>query len=131
MKDDNKPKIIFDKDQDLLTEGERYALDRKLKILLANDDCFIYIQPHSNVYRPDIVLVSKKYGIAIIEVKEWDEEFIKSTQPAYIETIQGRHKNPNKHIDVYENIIISNLSNIFSFVDVEGNLKFNIKKYIF
>lgn len=52
------------------TEGELYLL----KFLNENlDDSFeVYFNPYMNGDRPDIVIVRKRHGILIIEVKDWD-----------------------------------------------------------
>lgn len=52
------------------TEGELFLL-RFLKEAL--DDSFeVYFNPYMNGDRPDIVIVRKRHGVLIIEVKDWD-----------------------------------------------------------
>ena len=53
-----------------LTAGERIVFDFFDRYLTSDWD--IYIQPHMNGLRPDFVLMSKKKGIAVFEVKDWD-----------------------------------------------------------
>ncbi|NOG70501.1 NERD domain-containing protein [Roseicella sp. DB1501] len=53
-----------------LTEGERMVLElfhRRLSV-----EWEIYIQPHLNGLRPDVVLLNPRAGIAVFEVKDWD-----------------------------------------------------------
>ena len=57
---------------DKLTDGEKYTLDQKLKKLLAENECFIYVQPLINGLKPDFILIGKSFGVIIIEVKDWD-----------------------------------------------------------
>lgn len=51
------------------TEGELFLI-QKLKILL-DDSYDIFFQPFLNGDKPDIIIVKKKGGILIIEVKDW------------------------------------------------------------
>lgn len=53
-----------------LTSGERMVVD--LFHAELPEDWEIYIQPHLNGLRPDIVLLNPKVGIAVFEVKDWD-----------------------------------------------------------
>ena len=54
------------------TEGEAYLC--KLLDEYLPRDIEIYIQPEFDGNRPDIVLLSQKYGVFIIEVKDWKLE---------------------------------------------------------
>lgn len=66
-----------------LTAGERIVFDFFDRYLTSDWD--IYIQPHMNGLRPDFVLMSKKKGIAVFEVKDWDfskiNYFYENTNP--------------------------------------------------
>ena len=53
-----------------LTEGERKVLDLFDKKLSA--DWEIYVQPHLNGLRPDIVLLNPRVGVAVFEIKDWN-----------------------------------------------------------
>jgi hypothetical protein len=53
-----------------LTDGEK-AVTKFFNKYLA-EDWEIYIQPHLNGLRPDIVLLHPKVGIAVYEIKDWD-----------------------------------------------------------
>ena len=55
-----------------LTDGERRVIDlfdRKL-----TSEWEIYVQPHLNGLRPDIVLLHARVGVAVFEVKDWNLE---------------------------------------------------------
>ncbi|MGS0676420.1 UvrD-helicase domain-containing protein [Shewanella sp. 125m-1] len=124
-------KIINPTDADLLTSGERYALDQKLKKLLSNEDCFVYVQPNINSLRPDFVVIGKSFGVLIIEVKDWSEEFILSSNSKLVSCKNGRFKNPIDQIETYESIILSKLNGVFDFIDEAGELKVSVRKLVF
>ncbi|MER0398996.1 UvrD-helicase domain-containing protein [Vibrio vulnificus] len=124
-------KIINPTDIELLTLGERYTLDQKLRKLLSNEDCFVYVQPNINSLRPDFVVIGKSFGVLIIEVKDWSEEFILSSNPKLVNCENGRFKNPIAQIETYENIILSKLNSVFDFIDEDGELKVQVKKLVF
>lgn len=53
-----------------LTEGERRVIE--LFDTLLQPEWEIYVQPHLNGLRPDIVLLHPGVGVAVFEVKDWD-----------------------------------------------------------
>lgn len=53
-----------------LTAGERKVLDYFAQHLGGSWE--IYVQPHMNGFRPDLVILNPKVGIAVVEVKDWD-----------------------------------------------------------
>lgn len=53
-----------------LTNGEKKVIDLFDRYL--PQEWEIYIQPHLNGLRPDIVLLHPKVGIAVFEIKDWD-----------------------------------------------------------
>lgn len=53
-----------------LTEGERRVIDLFDRMLPPAWE--IYVQPHLNGLRPDIVLLHPDVGVAVFEVKDWD-----------------------------------------------------------
>ena len=63
------PRNQLDKLLTPLTDGERKVVDlfdEKLHV-----DWEIYVQPHLNGLRPDIVLLNPRVGIAVFEIKDW------------------------------------------------------------
>lgn len=64
------PRGKFDKLLTPLTKGERIVID----IFDANlqPEWEIYVQPHLNGLRPDIVLLHPMVGVAVFEVKDWN-----------------------------------------------------------
>ena len=55
-----------------LTDGERQVIDLFDQEL--PDEWEIYVQPHLNGLKPDIVLLHPRVGVAVFEVKDWDLE---------------------------------------------------------
>ena len=53
-----------------LTDGERRVID--LFDAKLQPGWEIYVQPHLNGLRPDIVLLHPGAGVAVFEVKDWD-----------------------------------------------------------
>ena len=64
------PREQHDKLLTPLTKGERKVIDLFDKRL--DPQWEIYIQPHLNGLRPDIVLLHPHVGIAVFEIKDWD-----------------------------------------------------------
>ena len=53
-----------------LTEGERRIIEFLDEVL--PDDWMIFAQPYLNGSRPDVVILNPKFGMTIIEVKDWN-----------------------------------------------------------
>jgi len=53
-----------------LTDGEEALMEALLKAL--DDNWTVYVQPHLNGLRPDIVIFSEDAGIGVFEVKDWN-----------------------------------------------------------
>lgn len=64
------PRAQHDKLLTPLTDGERRVIDLFDANLQA--DWEIYVQPHLNGLRPDIVLLHPRVGVAVFEVKDWN-----------------------------------------------------------
>ena len=64
------PKAEHHKLRQPLTSGEKMVFEFFDTHLPEHWD--IYLQPHLNGLRPDIVLLSPKIGIAVFEIKDWD-----------------------------------------------------------
>ncbi|MFW1503978.1 hypothetical protein ACEWBU_24310, partial [Vibrio parahaemolyticus] len=65
-----------------------------------------------------------------IEVKDWSEEFILSSNQKVVTCTNGHFKNPVAPIETYESIILSKLNGVFDFIDDAGDLKVNVRKLI-
>jgi hypothetical protein len=64
------PREQHDKLLTPLTDGERRVID--LFDAQLQPEWEIYVQPHLNGLRPDIVLLHPGVGVAVFEVKDWD-----------------------------------------------------------
>ena len=64
------PRDEFDQLPSPLTDGERKVIDLLDEQLPAEWE--IYVQPHLNGLRPDIVLLHPRVGVAVFEIKDWD-----------------------------------------------------------
>lgn len=64
------PRKHHDKLLTPLTDGERQVIDLFDSNL--HPEWEIYVQPHLNGLRPDIVLLHPRVGVAVFEVKDWD-----------------------------------------------------------
>ena len=64
------PRTTLDRLPTPLTVGEQAVLDL-LDAKLA-PEWEIYVQPHLNGLRPDLVLLHPDVGIAVFEIKDWD-----------------------------------------------------------
>ena len=53
-----------------LTDGERRLMNALLEAL--DDGWSVYVQPHLNGLKPDIVIFSEDAGVGIFEVKDWN-----------------------------------------------------------
>lgn len=53
-----------------LTDGEEALMEALLKSL--DDSWTVYVQPHLNGLRPDIVIFCNDAGIGIFDVKDWN-----------------------------------------------------------
>lgn len=60
------------------TEGERFLINYLVENLA--DDIEVYFQPFLQGDRPDIILLQKNVGVAIIEVKDWNLDKYKLDQ---------------------------------------------------
>ena len=64
------PRAQFEELPTPLTDGERQVIDLFDRKLPAEWE--IYVQPHLNGLRPDIVLLHPRVGVAVFEVKDWN-----------------------------------------------------------
>jgi hypothetical protein len=64
------PREQFGKLLTPLTDGERRVID--LFDATLQPEWEMYVQPHLNGLRPDIVLLHPSVGVAVFEVKDWD-----------------------------------------------------------
>lgn len=84
------------------TEGEIFLLEFLASYF--GDHVEVYFQPCFNGDRPDIVLMSPKLGVIIIEVKDWSLErySIDSNNKWSVKSIQQRIKSPFQKVFTYK-----------------------------
>lgn len=100
---------ILNNKREAPTPGEAELLkflDKNLK-----DDSFeIYFQPYLNMLHPDIIIVKRRCGVFIIEVKDWNLNYYTTADSnsenddkyKYITTNQNEYsKSPTKQVDDY------------------------------
>ena len=64
------PRSAFERLPNRLTDGERQVIDLFDRSL---DPAWeMYVQPHLNGLRPDLVLLNPDVGIGVFEIKDWD-----------------------------------------------------------
>ena len=64
------PRDAFDRLPTALNDGERRVIDLFDRCLAPEWE--LYVQPHLNGLRPDVVLLNERIGIAVFEIKDWD-----------------------------------------------------------
>ena len=64
------PRSAFNRLPSGLTDGERQVIDLFDRCLAPEWE--MYVQPHLNGLRPDVVLLNPHVGVAVFEVKDWD-----------------------------------------------------------
>lgn len=106
----------IDKFHNKLTEGERHIA----KYLESNlsDEWEIYVQPFLNGCRPDIVLLSKKYGVVIVEVKDWNlGNYYFKNKKLYVKAKNGSHllEEPIQQVRYYSD----NLKYLIPYFDIK------------
>lgn len=78
-----------------LTEGEMYLvrfLDKNLP-----DQWEIYVQPHLNGDRPDVVILNPKVGVQIFEVKDWQLQKYYFIEDTFFDTHNRQTKKQRKY----------------------------------
>lgn len=112
------PRELHDKLLTPLTDGERQVID--LFDATLHPDWEIYVQPHLNGLRPDIVLLHPGVGIAVFEVKDWDlsalqyyPEFVESGRLVLMardksgKTFSREAENPIRKILLYKEELLN------------------------
>lgn len=120
---------IIDKIHNKLTEGERYIAEYLESNL--SDEWEIYVQPFLNGCRPDVVLLSPKFGVIIIEVKDWDlKNYFLKDHKLYVKDKKGNHllQGPIEQVRYYSD----NLKYLIPYLDVKVNKNYKlIRKLIY
>ena len=113
------PMAELDRLANALTDGERLAIDFFNEYLPPEWE--MYIQPHLNGLRPDLVLLNPAVGIAVFEVKDWDldrvEYYVDSRQDVPEIAARGndgqpivlnpRNRNPLAQVARYQDEVLN------------------------
>ena len=93
---------VINKAKQKATEGEESLL--KFLVSHFGDQIEIYFQPCFNGDRPDIVLMSPRFGVIIIEVKDWNLESysIDSNNKWSVKSINQKVKSPFAQVYNYK-----------------------------
>ncbi|WP_226036137.1 nuclease-related domain-containing protein [Aquibacillus saliphilus] len=99
------------------TNNELKGLKGEIEVgdLLANHlpgDTYIIAQPVIGKYEPDFLVISPRYGFRLIEVKNWNLNYIKSIQSNGSFSVVDKLNNPlqqvRKHADDLKGYLLSN-----------------------
>ena len=119
---------IIPNDLSDLTRGE-YKIAKKISSLYSTIErnCFLYIKPRLKNLEPDFILIDTHKGVCIIEVKDWDIDYIQSINRIEVRTTNGKkYPNPIFKTNKYYNFA----KNLFEFdnnlINEEGYLNFNL-----
>lgn len=114
--------------------GEEYLKNKIIRLYKDEDDgsneAVLYIQPKIKDKRPDFILIDKKRGISIFEVKDWESSFISNINILEVKTINGNiFTNPAHQIRNYFNILKSTLEMSRALCNEYGDLKINLSGF--
>ena len=106
--------------------GEEY-IKNKLSKLYQESYAVLYIQPKLMNNIADFILIDPERGISILEVKDWDSNYIANLNPLDITNFEGiKRTNPSHQLLVYFNILNSLLSSCRNLYDSFGKFKINV-----
>lgn len=114
--------------------GEKRVANKLNSLYLDVDyDCYLYVQPRLKKLNPDFLLIDAYKGICVIEVKDWDINYIKRIHNTYIIDVKGRRRyNPVFRTNQYFNFAKRILQSELCFIDENGFFKLKLySKVIF
>ncbi len=128
--------IINGNPLEAFTAGEKYTLDTKLRTLYKDEpfdrNCIVYVKPIIHNLRPDFVIIDAKYGISVIEVKDWESSYLKSITKTLVVSSDGKKlDNPILKAKRYHNALTSLLSNAHELLNDDGEVQVNITTNLF
>jgi superfamily I DNA and RNA helicase len=89
-----------------LTSGETRILKSLASCYEHGEGVFIYIQPRIRNLEPDFIVIDPSRGIAILEVKDWGLDSIKSLNKLNVTFVDGKQdKNPAFKTNRYFNLV--------------------------
>lgn len=110
--------------------GEEYLKNKIIRLYKEDDEtneAILYVQPKIRDKRPNFILIDKKRGISIFEVKDWDSNFISSVNVLEVKTIKNNtFTNPAHKVRNYFNILKNTLEMSRALCNESGDLKINL-----
>lgn len=94
------PRSAFGDLPNSLTDGELQVIDLFDRYLAPTWE--MYVQPHLNGLRPDLVLLNPRIGVAVFEIKDWDLKamhYYVSSSGLRAKRRDGKHFNKENPID--------------------------------
>lgn len=89
-----------------LTSGERKVLDQLKKSYEKVDrDVYIYVQHIIANKRPDFLIIDKEKGIAVVEVKDWELNYMYEANKRIVKLSDKNVENPIRQVEAYRNLI--------------------------
>lgn len=109
------------------TPGEKYIKDKLIR-MYKDRDGILYIKPKIKQLEPDFILIDPLKGICILEVKDWDKNFIKEINNVNVISVNGKKLyNPTFRTKQYHNFLKGILEGETSLFNFEtGELNFNL-----
>ena len=112
---------IIKNDSKDLTPGENKLLSKIKKLYESYEsEAYLYVQPTISSLIPDFILIDKKKGISILEVKDWSLSYIKDVNKRRAILSDREDDNPVNKTKQYFNIcngIISDNNKIYDLND--------------
>lgn len=113
--------------------GEEYLKNKIIRMYKDEDEdaeAVLYIQPKIRDRRPDFILIDKDRGICILEVKDWDKNFIGSLNVLNVINFSGKVlTNPAHQARTYFNLIKSTLELSPKLCNSYGELKIGLNSF--
>ena len=123
---------IIPTDLPTLTPGERKILE-KLKTLYreAKQEGILYIQPRIRNMEPDFILIDRKRGVALLEVKDWGIAYINRVDRRKVELNDGKTvDNPLFKTNRYFNMLKGVFNDEDILVKDDGELKVKVYAHV-
>lgn len=113
--------------------GEEYLKNKIVRMYKDEDEnaeAVLYVQPKLRDKRPDFILLDKNRGICILEVKDWDMNYIGSLDVLNVTNINGKVlTNPAHQARTYFNLIKSILELSPKLCNNYGDLKIGLNSF--
>ena len=116
-----------------MNKSEKYVLN-KLKTLYLSQKkiAYLYLEPKIKNFTPDFLLIDPDRGVAVIEVKGWDIDYLERVNFKEVININNeRLENPAYKARRYFNTTQKLFKFYKNLLDKSGKLKFNLHSLLF